>query len=90
MIKLDLFKDEELRMKILKKSPEMELKTEDGELIKVSVSTDKTPKQRETEKRLREEIQARKAQGEQDLVIRNEKIVPFRRSAQKTWAMLFH
>ena len=84
------FKDEELRMKILKKSREMELKTDDGELIKVSVSTDKTPKQRETEKRLREEIQVRKAQGEQDLVIRNEKIVPFRRSAQKTWAMLFH
>ena len=83
------FKDEELRMKILKKSREMELKTEDGELIKVSVSTDKTPKQCETEKRLREEIQARKAQGEQDLVIRNEKIVPFRKSAQKTWAMLF-
>ena len=84
------FKDEEMRMKVLKKSREMELKTEDGELIKVSVSTDKTPKQRETEKKLREEISQRKAQGEVDLVIRNEKIVPFRRSAQKSWAMLFH
>ena len=83
------FKEEELRMKILKKSRDMEIKTEDGELIKVSVSTDKTPKQRETERKLREEIAKRKAQGEVDLVIRNEKIVPFRRSAQKTWAMLF-
>ena len=84
------FKDEELRMKILKKSRNMEIKTEDGENIKVSVSTDKTPKQRETERKLREEIAERKAQGEVDLVIRNEKIVPFRPSAQKSWAMLFH
>ena len=84
------FKDEELRMKVLKKSRDMELKTEDGELIKVSVSTDKTPKQRETERKLREEIAQRKAQGEQNLVIRNEKIVPFRQSAQRTWAILFH
>ena len=84
------FKDEELRMKVLKKSRDMELKTEDGEIIKVSVSTDKTPKQRETERKLREEIAQRKANGETNLVIRNEKIVPFRQSAQKTWAMLFH
>ena len=84
------FKDEELRMKVLKKSRDMELKTEDGEIIKLSVSTDKTPKQRETERKLREEIAQRKAQGEQNLVIRNEKIVPFRQSAQRTWAMLFH
>ena len=84
------FKEEELRMKILKKSRDMEITTEDGELIKVSVSTDKTPKQRETERKLRQEIAERKANGETDLVIRNEKIVPFRRSAQKTWAMLFH
>ena len=41
----------------------------------IYVTTDKTTLQRETEKKLREELKARKAQGETDLIIRNYKII---------------
>ena len=84
------FKDEEQRMTILKNNKNLKLKTKDDDEIKVFITTDKTPKQRETELLLREEIKTRTAAGETDLVIRNEKIVPFRSGAQQTWASLFH
>ena len=84
------FKDEEQRMAILKNNKNLKLKTKEDEEIKVFITTDKTPKQREIEQQLREEIKTRTAAGETDLVIRNEKIVPFRSGAQKTWASLFH
>ena len=83
------FKDEQQRMTILKNNKNLILTTKDEEEVKVFITTDKTPKQRETELQLREEIKTRTAAGETDLVIRNEKIVPFRSGAQKSWASLF-
>ena len=84
------FKNEEKRLEILRKNKDLELIDDNFETIKIYVTTDKTIKQRETEKALREEIKTRKSNGENDLVIRNEKIVPFRPGAQKSWAALFH
>ena len=82
------FKNEEIKMQILRNGRNLTLKTDDWESCNVYVAMDKTPKQRETEKRLRAEIKERTAKGESNLVIRNEKIVPFRPAAQK-WASLF-
>ena len=77
-------------MEILRKNNDLEITNKNFEDIKIYVTTDKTIKQRELEKALREEIKTRKNNGEKDLVIRNEKIVPFRAGAQKSWAALFH
>ena len=41
----------------------------------IYVTTDKTKQQRETEKKLREELKTRKTQGETNLIIRNYKII---------------
>ena len=83
------FKQDELKMKVLRAGKDLKIKNSEGELQRAYISLDRTPKQRETDKKLREEIKARKANGEKDLVIRNEKIVPFRPGAQKSWASLF-
>ena len=52
---------------------------------KVYINHDLTPKERETEKELRDELRARRGNGEEDLVIRNGKIVtrPARQSTDK-------
>ena len=84
------FKNEDKRMEVLRKNRDLKIKTDDHQIINLIVTTDKTIKQRETEKALREEIKERTAKGESNLVIRNEKIVPFRPVAQKSWAALFH
>ena len=57
----------------------------------IYVSTDRTKKQREADKELRAELKRRKDQGETNLVIRNNRIVPFRERAQgySTWASIF-
>ena len=57
----------------------------------IYVSTDRTRKQREDDKLLREELKRRKV-TDPNLVIRNSKIVPFQARAQgtTTWASLFN
>ena len=47
--------------------------TDPGE--KVYFNHDLTPKEREADRALREELKARREQGEEDIVIRNGKIV---------------
>lgn len=84
------FKSDDKRMEVLRKNKDIKYITEDGEIIRIFVSTDKTIKQRQTEAALREEIKNRVDAGEANLVIRNERIVPFRSGAQKSWAALFH
>ena len=54
--------------------------------IHVYVSNDRTLQQRATDKKLRTELKLRREAGEENLVIRNEKIVPFRAAAQPSWA----
>ena len=83
------FKSEEKRMEILRRGKNLEDKSDEGELTKVYVAPDKTKKQREHEKLLRDQIKERTSNGEKNLVIRNDKIVPFRPAAQKSWASLF-
>ena len=56
--------------------------------IKIYVSPDRTPKQRELHRNLRKKIKERKELGESDLVIRNYKIVkiqPFRFRPDEHW-----
>ena len=57
--------------------------------IHVYVSPDRTELQRKNDKKLSQELKRRKQAGETGLVIRNEKIVPFREMAQPSWASLF-
>ena len=83
------FKSEEVKMQMLRKSKDLKLVSDEGEITKVYAAPDKTQKQREHEKLLRDEIKERVGKGEKNLVIRNEKIVPFRPAAQKSWASLF-
>ena len=68
----------------------MNLKLLENEIsTNIYVSTDRTKKQRDADKELRAELKRRKQLGE-NLVIRNNKIVPFRERAQiTTWASLF-
>ena len=60
---------------------------DDDESTNIYVSTDRTKKQRETDKELRDELKRQKLTNP-NLVIRNGKIVPFRPRAQDntTWA----
>ena len=83
------FKSEEKKMQMLRKGKDLTVKSKEGEITRVYVALDKTKKQREHEKLLRDEIRERTSNGEKNLVIRNEKIVPFRPAAQKSWASLF-
>lgn len=83
------FASNEKRMEILTNSRNLKLKTEGHEIINIYVSTDKTPRQRAADKELREELKRRKAGGDTNLVIRNEKIVPFPGGAQQSWASKF-
>ena len=52
---------------------------------KIYINHDLTPKEREVEKELRDELRTRRENGEEDLVIRNGKIVkrPARQSTDK-------
>ena len=84
-----VFKDEEIRTKILRNNRDLKLK-EDNISSSIYVHIDRTQKQRETEKELRAELKRRKDSGEKNIVIRNEQIVPFRAAAQKPWASMFH
>jgi len=57
--------------------------------IHAHVSTDRTEIQREKDKKLHLELKRRRNAGETGLVIRNEKIVPFREMARLSWASVW-
>lgn len=81
------FSTSEKRLQILRNNKNLTIEREQFEMCTstfcedqkkhkhIYVSTDKTKQQRETEKRLRDELKARKEQGETDLIIRNYKII---------------
>lgn len=77
------------RKDMLTKNRDLKL-VDNNQSIPIYVSPDRTKKQREAEKILRAELKERK-KTEPNLVIRNNKIVPFRPAAQgnSTWASLF-
>ena len=64
---------------------------EDDVSSNIYVSTDRTKKQREEDKKLRDELKRRKL-TEPNLVIRNNRIVPFHQAAQGScsWASVFN
>ena len=86
------FSDIELKKNYLKKSGDLKIK-HGNEIIPVYASINRTEKQHEKHKKLVTELKARKEAGEQNLVIRGEKIIEnFQKytSAQKaTWTSLF-
>ena len=86
-IKISL-KDPKKRIDLLSKNQELKL-LEDAVSTKIYVSPDKTKKQREADKELREELKRRKA-VDPNLIIRNSRIVPFRTRPQEqtTWASI--
>ena len=55
------------------------------------MANDKTPKQREAERKIRDELKLRRDGGEENIGIRNNKIVqiPFPGGAQQSWASKF-
>lgn len=80
----------EKRKELLTKNKELKL-LENSISTNIYVSTDRTKKQREADKLLREELKRRKLTNP-DLVIRNSKIVPFQQRAQTTttWASIIN
>ena len=81
---------QDARKTLLTKNKDLKL-LENNISTNIYVSTDRTKKQREADKELRDELKRRKGLGETNLVIRNNRIVPFRERAQgpSTWASLF-
>lgn len=78
------------RKELLTKNMNLKL-LEDDISTNIYISPDRTRKQREADKELRAVLKRRKDAGETNLVIRNNRIVPFRERAQDTttWASLF-
>lgn len=74
--------DKATRNHILYNAYKLASKGEEFEFRKVGIAPDLTPKQRESRKKLRDELNARREAGEQDLVIRRGKII--RSRAQDT------
>ena len=83
-----VFKNEDIRNKILRNNRDLKYK-HDNISSSIYVHIDRTQQQREIENKLREELRKRKNDGETNIVIRNERIVPFRAAAQKPWASMF-
>ena len=86
------FKSSETRNYVLRTSGKLSIKHQ-NEVKNIYVSIDRTQRQREAHKRLVDELKSRKLNGEENLVIRNNKIVQnFRKetAAEKvTFASLF-
>ena len=89
-----VFKDTELRNNVLKNNKYLKLERDDFERceckfpskhIHIYVTDDKTPKQQELDRKLREELKKKRQDGEQDLVIRNGKIINKKRSKTPRW-----
>ena len=89
------FVDEAKKREVLRNNRDLVMEKEDlkecacdleTKHIHVYVAPDRTEMQRKTDKKLRLELKARKQAGETNIVIRNEKIVPFRSVAQFSWA----
>ena len=77
----------EKKMSMLKSSKNLKL-LENETSTPIYVAIDRTQKQREAHRKLVEELKSRKRNGEKDLVIRNDKIMPFRDTAQNSWAFI--
>ena len=82
----------EIRNTFLKKSGDLKIKS-NNQIKPVYMSIDRTHKQREAHKKLVQELRDRRDAGEENIVIRGEKIVknfPKEPAAQRTtWASLF-
>ena len=82
-----------MRNAVLKNSSDLKIKVR-NEIKPIYASIDRTNKQREIHKKLVEELKMRKSEGEQNIVIRNNKIVKIfqkENAAQRTtWANLFN
>ena len=86
-IKITL-KDPRKRIELITKNLNLKF-LEDDVSTNIYVSPDRTKKQREADKELREELKRRKV-GNPNLVIKNNRIVPFRERTQETttWASI--
>ena len=86
------FKSVEIKNNMLKKTSKMNIK-HDNEVRPIYVAIDRTEKQREEHRKLVSELRERKSRGENDLIIRNNKIVKNFQDAsganRVTWNSLF-
>ena len=89
-----IFKENDLRNEVLKNNKYLKLELENfkecackfpGNHIHIYVTDDKTKKQQETDKQLREELKQKRKDGENDLIIRNGKIVSKKRTEAPRW-----
>ena len=64
-----------------------------NQIIPIYISIDRTQKQRESHKQLVDELRRRKSQDEENIIIRNEKIVQYFQketaTERTTWSSLF-
>ena len=93
-----VFKDTELRNSVLRNNKYLKLEGEDYELcsckfpskhIHVYLTDDKTKKQQEADKNLREELKERRNEGEENIIIRNGKIVSTSRRNKPRWIEIY-
>ena len=89
-----IFKENELRNEVLKNNKYLKLEGENfkectckfpGQHIHIYITDDKTKKQQEADKILRDELKQKRQNGEIDLIIRNGKIVSKKRSTGPRW-----
>ena len=93
-----IFKEESKKTDVLRNNRGLIIEDDNLEICKcetktkhihVHVSTDRTEIQREIDRKLLLELKRRKKAGETGLVIRNEKIVPFREMTRPSWASVW-
>ena len=93
-----VFKDNELRNDVLKNNKYLKLEGDEHELcnckfpskhIHIYLTDDKTKKQQEADKSLREELKKRRNDGEENIIIRNGKIVSTSRRNKPRWIEIY-
>ena len=94
------FSSEDKRLEVLRNNKNLTLEDDNFELCTLTfcddhqnhkhiyVSPDKTKQQRDIEKKLREELKARKKAGEENLIIRGEKIIKKSEKTHARWSDL--
>lgn len=94
------FSSMQKRLEVLRKNKDLKLEDDSFEICTstfchehqkhkhIYVSTDKTKQQRDNEKKLRDELKMRKAAGENNLIIRNEKIIQKSQLNHARWSDL--
>ena len=66
----------------------LEIKTDTNEILQISIEPDRTIKEQREHAKLVKELKARRKQGEENIFIRNNKIIktwPFQKDPQKYW-----